>query len=630
MLQDFRESISGAAKFIVILIAIPFVFFGVESIFLSGASVEEAASVDGEQIMRLEVQRAVLQRRSQLRRQYGELDPAVLSDDLLYSPVLQNMVNAKVLENQARARNMGVASETITDLLKSVEIFQLDGQFSKENYLAYLAQNQYTPKTHRRFLENEFLVNQLAQGIVNTSFVTDVELGQIMVLSEQARDFHYLTLSIAPIIEAVEIGEIEIEEYYKAHTNEFIAPETATVDYLELKVSELEKTLDLDESTLQKYYDEQLREAEASRKLFLGHVLVETRENGSHQEKLANAEAELKGGEEFAVVARQYSEDYLTVEQGGDMGQYLPEEFPDAFRSVVAALEVGEISSPIETDMGWHIIKVLREEKTLVGSLEEERVRIEAELRGELALDLMLEQSERLGDLAYDSASLAEVAEAMGLNLQTSMPLTRSVGEGIGGYPVVLGAIFGEDVLENGYASEVLELGEGHVIVVKLKEHQPERAQTLEEVRVQLEGLVKTNKAEQELQENAKTYIEAISAGQTVEQVASEYGLQWQVSLDTKRYAQGVNREVAERIFDVPASSILPVTGSFVAGAGDVVVYSLNAIRNGESGDLPPEQQSAMRSSLARTRAARELNMYQQSLVVSADIDIVPFLGADQ
>ena len=636
MLQDFRESISGAAKFIVILIAIPFAFFGIESIFFTGASVEEAANIDGERITRLEVARAIQRRRALIQQQYGEVDPSMVSDELLYRPVLENVANAKVLENQARTTGMAVSPSTITQLLKNVEIFQADGRFSKDNYLAYLAQNQYTPQTHRRFLENELLVNQLAQGITSTGFLTSRELQRVQALLDQSRDFHYLTLPLAPVLERTEINAEELEAYYDLYRDQFIADENVVLDYLELTLADLTQGIALDEAALRAYYDEQLRAAQASRSLFVGHIMVESQEDGSHLEKLNLIQAALEQGDEFAAVARQHSEDALSAEQGGEIGEYIAADVPPAFQKAVAELAVGDVSPPVEVDTAWHFIKVLREEKTIVRTFEEERERMENELRAELALDQFPEKIEQLSDLAYDNTNFSEVAEAMGLELKTSAVLTRNGAlngaleeDDLGRYPLVLETAFSEDVLENGYSSEVLELSEGKVVVLKLKEHQPERVLSLDEVRSQVEILVKQDKAKLELETQSETYVAKIMAGESVESVATANGLEWQVSLETRRYAADINREVVQQVFALPAAMSVPAVKSFVTTAGDVIVYSLNAIREGSEQTQAAEQLQAMRASLSRASTTRDFNAYQRQLVAEADIELRAVSGAN-
>lgn len=628
MLQDFRENISGAAKFIVILIAIPFAFFGIESIFFTGASVEEAAEIDGERITRLELAQAVQRRRSILLQQYGELDPETISDELLNLPVLQDMARAKVLENQARKTGMVVASTTLSNLLKQVEIFQSDGQFSKENYLLYLAQNQYTPQTHRKYLEAELLVSQLGQGIGNTGFLTRNEQKQLISLMDQSRDFHYLILPLEEVRNNTVVSPLEIDEYYQENQTQFTAPETVSLDYIELNLADLADDIELDETSLKDYYQQQVDAAEASKRLFVGHIMVDTQDDGAHQEILGQALLALEKGDEFSEVAQQYSEDPLSAEQGGELGEFFADSVPPIFRRTVEELDVGQVSEPVEIDDAWHIIKVLREEKNIVRSFEEERDRFADELRLQLAMELLPEKVDELAELSYNSETLAEVAGEMGLELKTSSPLTpegpvesETVNAGIGLYSAVLDVAFSEDVLDNGYASEVLELGEGVFVVVKLKEHSPTRTLSIDEVREQVEVSLKTEKALLALKKSAEGYASSIRSGQSVESVATANNLTWQVSLGTRRHAVDVNREVVRQVFSLPAVTPLPAVRSFTSTAGDVIVYSLNAIHAGSEDKVAGENVDALQASLLRSSSMRDFSAYQNQLLAEADIE---------
>ncbi|MBK8131799.1 MAG: SurA N-terminal domain-containing protein [Gammaproteobacteria bacterium] len=151
MLQSFRDGMGKYGKWLVVLIAIPFAFFGVESFFLSGASVEETASVNDQRITRLEVQQAIQRQRAQIMARFADIDPAVIDDKALYAPALQNLITTRVYDDRAQKEGMGVAPALIAQVLKDATLFQQDGTFSRNQYLAYIGQLGYTPQTHSRF-----------------------------------------------------------------------------------------------------------------------------------------------------------------------------------------------------------------------------------------------------------------------------------------------------------------------------------------------------------------------------------------------------------------------------------------------------------------------------------------------
>ena len=620
MLQNFRDGMGRYGKWLIVLIAIPFAFFGVQTFFFRGASVEEAASVNGDRITQLEVRQAIQRQRAQIMARFADIDPAVVDDKALYGPALQSLVTTRVYESRARREGMGVAPALVAEVLKDSGAFREGGKFSTNQYLAYIGQLGYTPQTHGRFLARELLASQLARGILGTGFMVQSTLERAIADIEQTRDFRYLTVPLAKADTSTNIDEVTARAYYDGHPDLYIAPEHVVVNYIELSVDQIARGIAIDENELKARYKQRVAAAEAARQTIVSQILIKPRADGSHQKILHELQAALRAGADFAELARTKSEDPLTAGQGGEIGPYDPEKFPTPLRSALDKLKLGQVTPPIETDEGWHLLKLAREDKPTVGSFEAERDAMAAELRKEKARALYQSQTEHLGEAAYTAESLASVAESMNLPLNTSPAITRDGGEGIGSDPKVVSAAFSEEVLKGGYISPLIELDGERAIVLELKEHTPQKRRAFADVKTDIEKVLITERELAESRARAETYRKRLLAGEALEKIARGEHLEWQTNSGVTRYDTDANSEVAKHVFDVPQKSPLPWVGIFDTANG-VVVFQVVSIHAGDIAALPKPRRQQMERALSEAVAAGELNAYQGALLASAKIE---------
>ncbi len=620
MLQDIRENMRGVTIFIVGLIIIPFAFVGVETMFFSGSAVETEVSVDGEAITKYEIDRAVEMQKSRILEQLKDIDPAVLDGERLRGPVVERLIREKALAQTARAKGMGIASTTIAELLKSAPAFQNDGRFDRDRFEFGIRQMGFTAASYRAFLQEQLLINQFANGVAATGFTTTPELEALTAAIEQKRNFYYLTVPLAAILDAVEVSPTQIETYYAENQAAFQTEETVQVDYIELRIEDLVGEVSVDESMLREQFTAEMAATEVANRLHVAHILIEKKSDGSHQKVLSDIQAQLAADADFAELARRYSVDLGSSEQGGDLGFVSPGTFPDAFEAAVKQLQVGAVSAPVETDSGFHLVKLLAQEAGKPAVFEEQKERLEREVRMRLATELFPAKLEVLKDRTYNVERLQDVEEGLGSTVKTSQPFTRNGGQGIAAYPDVVRAAFSDAVLQHRYTSEALELGDGHVVVVKLHKHTPVAILPLEQVRERIVETLKKTRGQALLATQADALAQQVRSGKSIEEVAQEAQLEWQVSLDTPRFG-GANPEVINRVFAVPAGASLPAIEVFPVTSGDYVVAAVTQIKPGELASLATAQRANLQSSWASSSAAREYQGYETALLEDFDIE---------
>jgi len=620
MLQDFRESMKGIAFFIVILIIVPFAFVGIDSIFSNSPASDAELDVDGHSISRLVVDRALSIHKQRLLQQLGDIDPALLDDAILRGPVKQRLISEKAAELTALENNMGVSPATIASLLQTVDVYQTDGKFDRDKYEFSIRQMGYTPREHHSYMSNGLLLSQFASGVVDTGFVTDADLELAARIFEQRRNYYYLTVPIAPLLADTSVEESDVKAYYEEHKEEFRTEERLEINYIQLSARNLVDQVEVDEAMIRELFTARQEMQQASVRRRVAHILVEAANDGSQAAEIEEIQAKLASGSDFAALARQHSDDLGSAEQGGDLGFVESGAFPAEFEMAVLGLSEGEVSKPVETDSGIHLIHLTELEESEALVFDTEKASIEAELKQQLAADLLPEQIEQLRELSYNAETLSEPAETMGLTVANTEPFTRSGGLGIAAYPAVVSAAYAEDVLSNGYTSDIIELGEAGVVVLKVSKHYPVGYSAFADVSADISALLKHKLATLALVERADALKALVAGGKSIEAIARDEGLNWQVSLDTSRFDASVDEAIRDHAFSMPASSTLPSVSSLSLVSGDYIILSLTGIDSGDLSSLSAARKDGLAQSASRRLAQREYQGYESLILADATV----------
>ncbi|MAZ86357.1 MAG: peptidylprolyl isomerase [Cellvibrionaceae bacterium] len=623
MLQAFRDNLKGTMAIIIVgLMIVPFALFGVDSLFLQDNSAGKAADVNGVAIAETDLTRAIRVQKQQLLERLGDQAPAdLLSDEQLRGPVLTRLLQRELLRQAAENGSMAVSDASLDQLIKNTPQFQQDGRFNADLYLQLLRNMGYSPVTYKKLLTQDLLVNQHATGLSNSAFATAGDIDSLSALTQQTRSFYYLTLPYGSAANNVAVSEDEITAYYSDNSDSFRTTEQVSLDYIELSLDGIAETTDVDPEAVRAQYQQEVANFESAIQRQAAHILIEYGDGA--EDKLAQAQQRLAEGEVFEAVAAELSDDLGSSELGGDLGMTDGNTFPEAFETALAQLEVDQVSAPVETDAGTHIIKLLAKEEAQPPSFESAQSRIQESLAQAAAESVFIELLEELPEAAYNAENLMDVADSLGLEAITSQPFSRIGGAGILSNNQVIAAAFSGEVLEEGLASEVIELSDNHVVVVKLNKHMPSALMPLEDVRDEVVLDLTKIKVTEQLTLRAQEIVKKLESGQSLQATAEAEGLEWQVSADTPRGQGQVNRELMTRIFELPkpvgasaVNTVLPVAN------GDVLVAQLTVVKAGTLPPMDDAQKRAISQRLAQELANSELAIYQSMLNDKASVEI--------
>lgn len=615
MLDNFRNNMRGMALVIVIFIGGIFAFSGTGSLFVPSAGSEAVLVINDEQVSDLRVRQVLSSEKQRILQENEGLDPALLDDELIRPQVINQIISRKVMAQAAESQGLLASSKKVSELLLSAESFQVDGRFDQAVFDYAIRNLGYTSASFIDMVNEDLVIQQFAQGMVQTSFVTRTEMANLARFTEQARDYYYLTLPLAPIADAVTVSEDQVAEYFDANRAQYQTQVEVSVEAIELSAAQLAATQTVTEKQIQARFEQESADRETADMRQAAHILL----IDSAEEKLQTIQAALDAGSDFADLAKEYSEDFASAEMGGELGFSAGDTFPEAFEAALDELEIGQVSGPVQTDAGTHLIKLL-DRQAQSFELATESMRIEQDLLREAASDELVEKLEMLKELSFNAETLAEVATDLDLEMQVTEPFSRAGGAGVASFPVVVKAAFSTEVLDDRYASEVLDLGDDRYVVIKLKEYYPARQKELAEVESQVTAALTSATAQQLIADRGAALLASVESGESVESVAKATSLDWQVAQGTKRNSTDVNPEIRAAVFGMSNPAEEPVISAFYLRNGDYVVAALNKVTPGTLAGMSKQQRVGLVSAVQSVNGSRDLQAYQSTLMGGADI----------
>jgi peptidyl-prolyl cis-trans isomerase D len=616
MLLDFRNNLRGVAFGITIVIALIFALTGTGSLFLSTPDSESAIVVNGNDISEREVMQATARERARILNSNPDMDRSLVEDEALRPQAMRQLIYRELLIQAAKEQDLGVDPALISDLILDVEQFQTDGQFDEDRFRYAIRSQGYTSSSKfTEMLTDQFLVEQLSNGIINSSFVTDSELSALIALAEQKRSFDYARLALKPFKDEVALTDTQISDYYQENLLQYMTERKLSVEYIELNSAMLLQDQEVSEENIQARFEQEKQSADDSSSLRAAHILL----GDASAELIAEVQSKIDAGDDFAELAADYSEDIATAENGGDLGFTTGDTFPESFEDALAALEVGQVSAPVETVSGTHFVKLLEIEKTEF-LFEEQSERIAQELKQEAADSLMVEKLENLKEMAFNADNLQEVAEDLALVAIVSEPFTVNGGAGIASSTAVVNAAYSPEVSDDGYASEVLDLGDDNYVVLKLKEDFPSRQQSLEEVRGNVTKTLTNSIAQANIDAKAEAIQARLTAGASIKAVADEFDLEiTSVDAGARNNAQ-VDSEVNAYVFELPSPRDAEVKDGFNTANGDFVAVQLSEVVLADTDAVEEARVEQIRSIVEASTRNKEFSSYQETLIDQASI----------
>lgn len=625
MLQTIHDKAKGWVAYAIVgLITVPFALFGINQYFEGGGK-RVAAVVNGEEIPLQAVQNAFLD----LKQQLGGQLPAGMDETALKTTALDSVINQTLMQQKIREGGYRASNQEVQTTIAGLNVFHKDGQFDKATYENLLKIQGRDPAQFEADVRTDLSQQQLRGAVIETAFLPKAAVEQYDALRNQQREVEILTLKAADFQSQAQVSDEQVAQYYEQNKASFMTDEKVQLAYLELNRDQMATAVNIEESTLKAWFEDNAEHYVKPEEHIASHILLsvsDPSQDAQAKQRIDALYAELQAGtRSFEDIARAESTDKLSAEKGGLLGPIVSGDWGPDFEKAVFALKAGETSQPVKTESGYEIIRVSEIRPAVPKTFEEARETVEADYRREQADKLFAEQAEKVQTLAYEQeGDLAPAAQAIGMNVQQTDWLSRNQGQGIAANPKVREAAFSDDVLTSGKNSDLLELADGHAVVVRLINREPAAQKPLDAVRDDIRTSLLNQEARKLVAQKGQELLKALrtaqswaaltAAGIAAESAVEKPGL---VSRQDSKLAAEITGELFA--MNHPAEG-QPVWSSVVLGNGDYVVLSLKAVKAGES-----QTQTAGAETLYRQSAGlRELEALLQGLRETADIETHP------
>lgn len=620
MLDAIRKQTQGwLAKLILALITIPFALFGIDSYLDNSGADVPVAKVNGDKISMQEYGRAIENVRNRLQQE-GHKDAAMLlQSPELKESVLDGLITKRLVNTEIQKANFKVSDETISQYVIGMPEFQDNGKFSQDLYDKTLAQNHLTPSKFEAGIRNDLLMQQTRDGLRNLVFSPKSSLEQTLKFANQQRDVSIAEIKSADFVAQAVVTPEQVKAYYELHKDKFKVPEQVKIQFVLLSAAGLVHDMKVDDAEIKAYYDANAAKFSGDEQRHASHILISFGANPTAQDKQkAKAKAEeilaevRKNPKDFEALAIKNSQDPGSAAKGGDLGSFGRGTMVKAFDDVVFAMKPNQISDLVESEYGYHIIKLIG----ISGQsqpYESLKLQIKGDLLFQKAQAKYAELAEDFSNKAYEnSGSLEPVAKAFNLQLETSPWMSRDDLAKFFKNDHLAALVFSNEVLKEKHNTEAVEVSSNNLVSARVVDYKPSAPRSFDDVKAGIETVLKVEAATKAAKEKGEAVLASLNQGK------ASADLDWitPVTIDRKN-AQGLSDGVMQHVFKIKPAKLPAYTGFEEPNKGYTLV-KLIGVHNAATDNEESEKEATQ--ALKSAIEAEYMSAYANSLKAKSNI----------
>ena len=622
---DFVYRKKRMVQVILALITLPFAFFGVDYYFRGGGSASEIARVGGETISQAEFANAISDQQDRMRQSAGkDYDPTVFSNPEVRYSMLEQLIGQRVLEQQVRRGNLRVSDAQLAQFIGELAPFQEDGKFSRARYEQLLISQNMTPLAFEQRVRQELTVAPLQEPIANGNITAMSNVQRYLALLDQQRQVAVATVPADAYLKDVKIDDATVKTFYDANQGVFQVPDEVKIEYLVLTPDSLMGQITVDLAEVKKQYDDNVKQYTKAEERQASHILIAVKPDATDADKAAakqKAEAlaasARKTPAKFAELAKQNSQDPGSAGQGGDLGSFARDgSMVKPFEDAVFSGKQGDIVGPVQTDFGWHIIRITAVKPGKTQSIGEAKPQIEEDLKWQKATRKFVEAADQFQNLVYEQAdSLQAAAKGLNLEVKTTPMLTRAQVQALAqNSPKFVQAVFSAESLQAKRNTEALEVAPNTLMAARVIDYKPATTRPFDDVKVDIRRQLERNAAGELAQKTAKEKLALLEQGK-------DAGLSFgkPVTLTRNQAQPGFPPDALIKIFQANASKLPAYVGA-PAERGSFSIYKMTQVVTAPAPD--PERLKAFNNRVGDQVGHELFNAYLASLKTKADVKI--------
>jgi peptidyl-prolyl cis-trans isomerase D len=624
-MYDFVHNHKRMIQIVLGIIFLPFAFFGVDSYFRQGEGAEVVATVGDQKITQQEFSRALRERQEALQSMGRRVDPAQFETTEFRQAVLEGLIRQRLLIERAVRAGMTVTAQQLQAVIGAAPAFAEDGKFSFQRYQQFLKANNMTPVIFESRVRQDLLIQQVDDAYTGANFMPRTVAERLTRISEEQREVSQSAITPERFVPQVKLEEGAAKKYYDAHPDAFRVPEQVRIEYVALTQEAVLSQIPLAAEEVRKYYDEHMKQYEVKEARQASHILIAADAAAAADVKQkARAKAEeiaarvRQNPATFAALAKENSQDPGSAVKGGDLGFFQRGSMVKPFDDAVFQAKAGDILGPVESQYGYHVIRVVAVRPPQVRSFEEARGEIEAEMKKQLAAKKFAESAEALNNIVFEqSDSLKPAADLLKSPVKQSGWISRTGSDvPMLNNPRLLQSLFSEDVLANKRNTEAIEVGPGTIVAARLLEHKPASLRPFDQVSADIERRLTLERAAQLAAQEGRAYVEKLRKGETV-------NVTWTAPQLVSRVepAKDLSPAVMRQAFKVGTAK-LPAYSGVENPQGGYLLVRVTRVAQPEKAS--PEKQKALTEGLQQVLGQEEFSAYLASLKQKAAVKIKP------
>ena len=634
MLEKIRESAQGWISWVILtLITLAFSLWGIQSYIHHGSSAITMAKVDGHTILQTTWEGAVKRAYRQLMVTQKRTTLTEAEEAQLKSAVLQQMIEEYIRVSAANQAGFSVSDEQVLQLQMSIPGFQENGQFSPRLFKRILSQMALSEAQFYTDMRHDIISNQVQQAFIESAFALPQEVDTAVKLVQQKRNIAYVVFPLTQFKEKMIAKPEQLKQFYQKHQQRWMIPEQVKLQYLRLSSENFLKNHKVDAQQIKDYYENNKQQFSIPAQWQVAHILIKVAVDAD-ETTVAQAKARadkvyqsLQQGANFSNVAKKYSDDPLTRNQGGILGWVQQGMLDSILQQTVVNLKPGQISKPVRSKYGYGVIKLIAVKAAKVKPLNEVHKTIEQAVTTHSMNQWFAEKNEELSDLVYANPdNLTVAAEQLGLTLKETPFITRAGGQqAISKNQDVLKAAFSQEVLNQGYNSNPIELGTQSMVVVRVKQHKAAHVARYEDVKSQVKEQYLREMANKKAFELAQQQVEKLAGAKPLSQIAQQLDLKlnWKKGI-TRFEVDTIDVAIRDAAFSLARTSATRAAARVVKlSNGDVALVTVTAIQPGQFDKKSAKtEQSIFSDELAHRYGTTDYDCYMRSLVAKSKVKI--------
>ncbi|SJM89835.1 SurA N-terminal domain-containing protein [Crenothrix polyspora] len=616
MLTTMREKAQGTfAKGMLVAICGTFALWGIQN-YMGGGSEPPVVSIGGKDFFQRDVNKAY----EKYRQNFQGMN---VDETSLKKQALDKLIKDEVLLQYVHAEDLAVTDASVKTFIKTLPYFQTNGKFDDQQYKKLLSSQKMSSAQFTGEIKNALLMEQFQHSITESSFATPYDVEGFFKIHNQLRDVSYLT--ITPQKPTEQPSDDEVTQYYQQHQDAYKVPEQVSVEYVELTSDEMAKTIVVTDDKIKAFYDEQIDQYTTPERRKISHILFAINSKQDEKTALTKAAAsqEALKAKDFAVLATEISDDKKSATEGGDLGFFNTGDLEKTIEDAAKLLKKGEVSKPIKSAFGYHLIKLTELEAAVIKPYDSVKADVTKAYQKIQSEDAFFKAGETLTEVSYQNPdSLQAAADALKLPIKKSTLFTKDKGDGIAADEKIRTMAFSEEVLQ-GNNSTPVEISADRIAVLHKLDHKPSTTRELKDVKSEVIAAIFINKAKQQATDTAQKIKERLLTGTNIEAIAAENKLTVQKLPGFSRN----NTTVPELLNQAVFKAAKPLAGKATAilvtlPTGENIVASITKVTDGVMSEDDKKKMELATKNIAKAIGQNEFEAVLGSLQADTDVAI--------